>query len=126
MKSIENGILDTKCLETVIQTMAEGLMIIDTGNTIVFCNKAFPDLVGFGSDQLIGKQCRDIMECGPKGKGMCSLFAQGEVNGLECTVRHRSGRLVPVKKNSRLLHDAQGNLIGAVETLSDISKLKVM
>lgn len=54
----------------------------------------------------------------------CKLFSKGEINSTECSLLHKSGKIIPVLKNARVLRDAEGNTMGAVETITDISVLK--
>jgi transcriptional regulator with PAS, ATPase and Fis domain len=51
------------------------------------------------------------------------MFERGRLQKLKCTLRRRDGRPVRVVKNASVLEDGDGNVIGAVETLTDITDL---
>jgi two-component system, NtrC family, response regulator HydG len=116
--------LSKDCFETVLQTIAEGIFIVDMSGVIRFCNKGLEKMSGLAADRIIGKQCRDIMMCACGSMRDCGLLALKEINGLECMLKRTDGTNVPVLKNGRVLADGQGNVMGGVETLTDISALK--
>lgn len=119
----QNG-LSQQCLQIVLQTIAEGLFIINTEGKIIYCNKSMENMTGLSSEELIGKECCTVMakRCNPPPH--CQLFSKGAINDFECTIGHVSGGVIPVLKSARVLTDPQGNIMGAVETLTDISKIK--
>ena len=51
------------------------------------------------------------------------MFATGRINERRCNIVRKDGKIFPVLKNASLLKDSQGETIGAVETLTDISEL---
>ena len=46
--------------KTVIDTLLEGLMLVDPDGRIVFVNRAFEQLSGYNLDELVGKSCKVI------------------------------------------------------------------
>ncbi|MFP4163158.1 MAG: sigma-54 interaction domain-containing protein [Chitinispirillaceae bacterium] len=116
--------LSAQCQDMILQTLAEGLFIIDKKGTIIYCNKALEQMTGRPKTQLVGQSCCTLMKeaCSPPPD--CSLYSRGSVTDTECSIKHISGKTIPVIKNARVLTDADGEILGAVETLTDISKLK--
>ncbi|MFP4012637.1 MAG: sigma-54 interaction domain-containing protein [Chitinispirillaceae bacterium] len=116
--------LSPECQNLILETLAEGLFIIDKKGTILYCNKALEDMTGLSKEQLIGKSCCTLMkeECNPPPG--CPLYSEGSLTNTECYIKHVSGNVLPVIKNARVLTSSQGETLGAVETLTDISKLK--
>ncbi len=116
--------LSKDCFETILQTMAEGIFIIDTSGVIRFCNKGLERMSGLPSSSIVGKRCRDIMMCACDSMTECGLLTGSQVNNIECQLKYLDGTRVPVLKNGRAMKDPGGVIIGAVETLTDISALK--
>lgn len=116
--------LSNQCVESILQTLAEGLFIIDTQGIIRYCNQALVKLTGKSTDEIIGQSCCSLMKelCNPPPN--CSLFTKNEITNTECSILHKSGNTIPVLKNARILRDTEGKVIGAVETITDISTLK--
>jgi len=54
----------------------------------------------------------------------CGLFSTGYIENKECVFKTKDGREVAVLKNARILRNAQGEIIGGIENITDISSLK--
>jgi len=114
---------------TVVDTIQDAVMIVDTDGTIVTVNEAFARVTGYAVETVAGQSCA-VLKCPTCQKDRqgsaehwCSLFHTGEVRRHRCTIRHRSGRDVPVIKNAAVLRDRSDQVIGGVEILTDISIL---
>ncbi len=113
----------------VVDTIKDGVMIVDKGGIIVSVNKAMEEITGYSKDEMLGKSC-DILKCNifeharlNKGDHWCVLFKTGVMNMRRCTFINRDGEFIHVLKNATLLHDSEGQVIGAVETVTDISEI---
>ncbi|MFZ7125364.1 MAG: sigma-54 interaction domain-containing protein [Desulfobacterales bacterium] len=116
--------------KTIIDTMADGLMIVDPNGEIVFANRTLEELSGYRREELIGASC-EILGCnacfGERRDGKdkyCALFKGERIRRWQCTFRHRDGGEIHVVKNAAVLRNAEGTVIGGVETLSDISEVR--
>lgn len=119
----------SKYWKTVIDTMQEGLLVVDRRGTIVFVNSAVEKLTGYRKSDIIGKSC-EVLCCngcrinmGKRAKHWCSLFSRGTVKARRCHIKNEKGELVHIIKRGSLLRDEAGEVIGAVETLADISEV---
>jgi len=115
--------------KTVVDTIRDAVMIVGTDGTIVFVNKAFETITGYRREEVIGKACTvlhcDICEMALDGKGdsWCVLFRTGRIDLGRSTLRRKDGESVPILKNASLLLDVKGKVIGAVETMTDLSEI---
>jgi PAS domain S-box-containing protein len=115
--------------KTIVDTLHDGLLVIDTEGRIVAVNPAAERLTGYRADELVGRSCR-VLGCtgcqvwgrGP-GLDWCTLYAKGSVRARRCMITTRDGRSVHVVKNAQVLRDSEGLSIGAVETLTDVSEM---
>jgi transcriptional regulator with GAF, ATPase, and Fis domain len=64
------------------------------------------------------------MMCACDSMTECGLLTGASVNNLECQLKRSDGTRVPILKNGRAMKGTDGIIIGAVETLTDISALK--
>ena len=115
--------------KTVVDTIQDGVMIVDKGGTIVSVNRGLVRMTGYAKDEIVGKPCSflncDTCEMAREKKGdhWCVLFRTGAINMRRCTFRRRDGQAVHVLKNASLLRDRNGEVMGAVETMTDISEV---
>jgi two-component system, NtrC family, response regulator HydG len=115
--------------KTVVGTIQDGIMIVDPNGTVVSVNEAMEKLTGYSKEGLVGKPCSvlhcDLCEIAREKKDghWCRLFEKGNVRRRRCTVMGKDGRFVQILKNASLLKDTRGQVIGAVETLTDITEI---
>ena len=115
--------------KTVVQTMLDGLMVVDPDGIILSVNNAFEALTGYGEKELIGKSCR-ILQCSTCFQSMalggvkhCQLFSEGQLRHKRCTIKRKDGFPVHVLKNAAVLKDKDGVVVGGVENLADCTEL---
>jgi len=115
--------------KTVVDTIQDGIMIVDKAGTIVSANKGFENITGYNQEDIIGRSCTTL-NCNKceavrekSGDHWCVLFRTGAVKMSRCAIQRADGSYINVLKNASLFHDNSGMVIGAVETLTDISEL---
>jgi len=119
----------SKYWKTIVDTLEDGVMVVDSAGTIVAVNPAAERLTGYRAEELVGQSCRvlDCTGCEIIGEGIaeewCGLFARGDVKGKKCLIVNKEHRSVNIVKNASILRDEKGKIIGAVETLTDMSDL---
>ncbi len=116
--------------DLMIDAMAEGVFTLDAAGLITLWNTAMERITGYRAEEVIGRSCRVLnftrclrKEC-PEGMADCGIFEYGKVDAKECALRHRDGHDVPVVKNARVVRDPSGRLLGVVETVTDLTRLK--
>jgi PAS domain S-box-containing protein len=115
--------------ETVVNTIRDGIMIVNTSGAIVSVNEAFNRITGYSREEVIGKAC-GILHCdicqeamAEGGTHWCSLFRDGTMENRKGRIQRRDGMWVNVLKNAALLKDTDGNIIGAVGTIADLTEI---
>ncbi|HYQ48429.1 MAG TPA: sigma 54-interacting transcriptional regulator [Thermodesulfovibrionales bacterium] len=116
-------------LANVFETMRDGMMIVDRDGNILFLNKAAEDITGFSREEVVGRQCSILdtdtctmlTDAGRLRK--CDLFKVGAVENKRCRIRTNDGRFVHLLKNAVILRDECGEIVGAVESMTDITSL---
>jgi PAS domain S-box-containing protein len=115
--------------KTVVNSIKDGLMIVDRRGIIVSVNKALENMIRYSRDELIGQSC-EVLNCDvcdkarqENGGHWCRLFRTGAINMRKCTIMSKEGKVIPVLKNASLLHDDGGETIGAVETITDLTEV---
>lgn len=116
--------LNPDCLQNILEALAEGVIVLDTEGRIRYCNNAMESLTGYSREEIIGRHCSDISVNDCCSSRPCELFSMGSIESRECAITLKSGKTVPVLKNGRVLRDASGAAVGAVETITDLSILQ--
>jgi two-component system response regulator HydG len=115
--------------KTVVDTIQDGLMVVDRAGTIVSVNRALEIITGYTRKDLVGRPCSalncDVCEIArdTEGEHWCALFRTGSLNMRRCMLMRKDGESIHVLKNASLLRDSDGEVIGAVETLTDVTEL---
>ncbi|HET7319578.1 MAG TPA: PAS domain-containing protein [Nitrospirota bacterium] len=82
---IEKFCKDPKFLMSVVETMRDGLMIVDKDGTILLFNRAAEEITGYCKEDVIGQQCSilDSDTCVVLTEGgkqrSCALFKSGVI-----------------------------------------------
>jgi two-component system response regulator HydG len=126
---IERFLRDPKFLLEVFETMRDGLMVVDMEGHILFFNRAAEEITGYGKEEVMGKSCTMLdsdtcvvlTDSGRQRK--CDLFKTGAICNKKCRIRSSDGRAVYLLKNAVVLRDENKEIIGAVESMTDITSL---
>ncbi len=118
-----------KYWKTIVDTLHDGLMVLDPEGNILAINPAAERLTGYSADELIGQNCQTLncTGCELYGRGpgeeWCGLYVKGKVTAKRCLISQKDRHTLHVVKNASVLRNSEGQLIGAVETFTDISEI---
>ncbi len=111
----------------VFDCTREGVLVTDRHGIIVHVNRAFMEITGYQTDEVLGKQPSLFKSGHHPASFYQSMFATltrcGEWSG-EIWNRRKSGEIYPQWQTIRLIHDDQGQLSHYVAVFSDISAIK--
>jgi len=115
----------------VIDTLNDALMIISKEGRVLAANRSFEEMTGYTAEEITGQSCR-LLRCDAcekvikdDGSGWCTLFEQpgADIRKCRCEIVRKDGTSMLALKNASVLYDEDGAMLGAVETLTDISEL---
>lgn len=111
----------------VFDCTREGVLVTDRHGIIVHVNRAFIEITGYQTDEVLGKQPSLFKSGHHPASFYQAMFAKltrcGEWSG-EIWNRRKSGEIYPQWQTIRLIHDDQGQLSHYVAVFSDISAIK--
>lgn len=110
-------------LKSVLNTVPSAVFTVDMESNITSWNKMAQEITGFLADEVLGNRC-GLFALEPCHLG-CGLFGNSvekPIKNRVCTLRHKDGRILTISKNSELLYDDEGVLIGGVECFEDITE----
>ncbi|MEJ2158093.1 MAG: sigma 54-interacting transcriptional regulator [Desulfobacteraceae bacterium] len=115
--------------KTVVDTIQDGVMIVDPEGTIISVNRGFEEITGYTLKEVQGKSCA-LLNCNSCEMARnqddchyCVMFKLGKLRRQRCVVLRKDGRPVHIVKNASVLQNTDGEVIGAVETMTDITNL---
>ncbi|MBI5741504.1 MAG: sigma 54-interacting transcriptional regulator [Nitrospirae bacterium] len=120
---------DPKSLFLVLENIKAAIMVTDPKGNIVFFNRAAEEITGYSREDVRGKSCAMLdtdtcaflTETGIEGR--CNLFRKGFISNKKCRINSKDGRFVHLLKNASVIKGANGEIIGAIESMTDITSL---
>jgi methyl-accepting chemotaxis protein len=109
-----------------LDNLATPVMTIDKEFSIEYMNKAGAELLGKTKKELVGQKCYDNFkteDCGTE-KCACAQAMIKNTNIVEETIANPNGKTLPIQYSGAPITNRSGNIIGAVEFVTDISEIK--
>lgn len=129
MSSKTHEIWNHRFISRIIDSMADGVFTMDNKGNITSWNQSMERISGYKAEEALGNQC-DLLNCSrcfgencPASIKKCRIFEQERVEVKECQLRHKDGYDVPVIKNASVVRDEDGQVLGVVETVTDVTEL---
>jgi len=122
-----NPVQDKQFLETILSSIADGVFTVDQGWRITSFNRAAERITGIPASEAIGKRCSEVFHadiCERKCALRQTVESGQELIDHPAKILNFRGRSVPITLSTAVLRDAEGTLLGAVETFRDLSALE--
>jgi len=130
MEKIKNEIKNNEFVKILLESIGDGIFVLDIRGTIIAWNKAMEKITGYSSDEVRGKSCKILnfnqcfdKDC-PTGMKDCGILKYGKVQPTECLLSHKNGHALSVTKNARVIKNKDNKIIGIVEAVTDLTELK--
>jgi len=129
MHKMDTSIWSNQFAERLLDSMAEGVFTLNTQGRVTSWNPAMERITGYPANEAIGQPCQflNFSKCFdracPSTITECGIFKKGTVDPTECQLRHKGGQFISVIKNARVVKNAEGECLGVVETVTDLSEL---
>ena len=129
MKDKTHEIWNFRFVNQIIDSMADGVFTMDAYGRISSWNRSMESISGYTAQEAMGKTCELLRFSRCFGKGCpadinkCGIMVHRSYEVKECLMQHKDGHDVPVIKNAGVVRDEDDNIIGVVETVTDLSEL---
>ncbi|HPX11172.1 MAG TPA: sensor domain-containing diguanylate cyclase [Syntrophales bacterium] len=119
-----------KELEGILESIFDGLYLVDLQRKIRYWNRAAERITGFARDEVMGTSCADdvLVHVTADGCSLCrsgcplsAVMDDGEPREAEVFLHHKQGHRLPVSVRVSPLRDLEGNITGGIELFTDIS-----
>jgi len=110
----------------LVQTMNEGLAVIDTSRKLIYVNDALCRTLGYAEEELLGRSPAEFMDDANRGilAEQLARRALGDDTPYEITWTTRDGHPVPTIVSPRPRFGPDGEYQGSFAVITDISRLK--
>ncbi len=113
----------------IIDSMADGVFTMDSDGRISSWNPSMARISGYAAKEALGRTCR-LLQCSrcfgkacPANIKKCKIMEKACSEVKACHLRHKNGHDVSVIKNASVVKDDDDNVIGVVETVTDLTEL---
>lgn len=116
----------------IIDNLYDGIYFVDRERVITYWNKGAERITGYSAKVTVGRSCRDnlLNHVTATGVPLClnhcplaAVMQDGKEREVEIFLHHADGHRLPVIVRASALRDAEGNIIGAVESFSNNTSL---
>ncbi|WP_299983658.1 sigma 54-interacting transcriptional regulator [Desulfobacula sp.] len=130
MKDIEFEIQNNEFVKLLLESIGDGIFVLDTHGTIIAWNPAMEKITGYSANEIKGQTCKILnfnqcfdKDC-PTDIKDCGILKHGKVEPTECLLSHKEGHALSVTKNARVIKNKQNKIIGIVEVVTDLTELR--
>lgn len=130
-QQIREGRREQEKTRAVIESVADGVYVIDNNRRVVLWNHGAVRITGYPEKEMIGRVCcekpsggDEPEECPP----ICDIAARIDegASGVNYEVlsRHRQGQKIWLNVSAALIRDPDGSIVGIVHVFRDVSEHK--
>jgi PAS domain S-box-containing protein len=117
--------------DLLLQSVPLGISGCDTEGRITFVNPACEAIIGYAADELVGGYVWDRSEPGPQKDSFPAFFKHIVAEQLAPTpyvtrIARKNGEVIDLRVDWSYNRDSQGQIVGFVSVLSDITEQKRM
>lgn len=119
----DSSIINNITIQQALGTIPSGLYVVDTEMRIVYWNPAAERVTGFSAEEAVGQHC-SFLQGIPCGES-CGLYNNAipkPIIGGRCTIVTKSGETVHLLKNMDYLRNADGEVIGGIESFNNVTR----
>jgi len=114
---------------TLVEGMSEAVMQVDNDDRVQFVNPQFCQMIGYREDELLGRVGYEIY-FDPEEQEMIRrknrLRLEKASDAYETRMRKKTGEEVLVRISGSPVTDAQGNVVGSIGVITDITERKLL
>ncbi len=116
-------------LNRLIEASPDGIIVTDSKGDIIMYNKAAEQLLGYSSDELIGRaNVKDLYPRGLARKVRETMLDQktgkrGFLPPTELYVKNKAGEVIDISLSASILYDEKGEELAAIGIFKDLSEM---
>ena len=123
------GRLNRNVTSIILESISDGVFTVDDRWRITSFNRAAEEITGVNRREAVGRRCADVFRasmCETDCALRLTLQTGKPVVNRSAFIIDSEGRRVPISVSTALLVDAQGRMVGGVETFRDLSLVEAL
>jgi diguanylate cyclase (GGDEF)-like protein/PAS domain S-box-containing protein len=130
-----DGDLDPTLTKAIVDDLSDGVYFVDPTRRITYWNHGAEKISGYSADYVLNHRCYEniLNHVDANGTLLCHTacplartITDGEPREALIWLRHKDGHRKPVRVRTSQVRDAEGRVIGGIETFSDESRLAAL
>lgn len=115
-------------LDNILSSVSSGILVYDKEGRISHHNAAAEELLGLEFDDIDGISGGELFagDTKPEISALCTLESGEEFRSEEKTITLADGAELPVAVSTSLMRDHSGDVVGVVEVLHDLRKIRLL
>ena len=114
----------TNTLNNILESISNGIIVIDNLGTIIMVNSASCDILGMSKYDIEGKSYDELFDYQKKHDRLTSVL-ENPSNIIENEkVLIKGENRTPVLYHLSILNNHEGNIVGGIESLTDLTSIK--
>lgn len=127
MKDSSPKSITTLQAEKILNSVTEGVFTVDQEMIISYFNNAIEKITSIPREEAVGKYCCDVLRANIC-EDACALLRTiqtGEpISNFQANILRSDGQVVPVSISTAILRSGEGEIIGGIETVRDLSAIE--
>lgn len=113
-------------LDSILHNLTDAVVVINIQGEIVLFNGSAEKLTGYQKSEILGKAYLDVFgeTISERFSPVYTLRHNKPLYLEEKEIKHKSGVKLPVRYSTSLVKDNLNQIVGAVEVISDLSRMK--
>ena len=109
--------------ERILRVVPSAIFTVDDQQRVLTWNSRAEELTGYKAQDVVGRKCYEfalapcLLDC-----GLLDPDKPKPIIGTECSIKTKDGRVSLLRKNVDVVRDAQGQVIGGIESFEDITE----
>ncbi|MFT5702405.1 MAG: PAS domain S-box-containing protein [Desulforhopalus sp.] len=125
MDELRRTTVSKEYVDYILENMLNSLIITDENYKVQTVNQETLSLLGYNSEELIGKTIGEVLEI-PLEEAMRLSGSDFSVKAIESNYIAKEGKLTPVLFSSSILRDKNDEVQGYICVAQDITEIKVL
>ena len=113
--------------ELILDSLVEGVFTVDLNWRITSFNRAAEIITGIPRAQALGRPCFEVFRADVCETGCMlrrTIETKSPLSNMPVHIYRADKKRIPINVSTTLLRDAEGRVVGGVETFQDISAIK--